>query len=456
MSSFDIVSPIDGSVFERVSYQSNEDVDSAVRAARKAQGKWANVPLAERAQICTRFVAEMLAMADDAGLELAHQMGRPLAFGGKEMNGVAERTHFMISRADAGLSSLDVSDSQAGRRVDREPLGLALVVAPWNYPFLTAINTIVPALLAGNSVILKPAGQTALTGRRFADAFRRAGLPEGVFQTIFATHDTIGKIILNGGIDFVAFTGSVRGGTEIEKVAAGRFIPITLELGGKDPAYVRSDANLERTVASLVDGSFFNSGQSCCGIERIYVAKKIFDPFVSAFITETGRTQKLGSPLDTGTTLGPVVTKRAAGEIGDQIAAAVDAGAEVVTGKIPSAEDGCYLDATTLVSVDHSQAFMTEETFGPAVGIMPVEDDEEAVRLMNDSRFGLSASLWTADRVAAEQLGRAVKTGTLFVNRCDYLDPRLAWTGIKESGRGCSLSEWGFHHVTRPKSYYFG
>jgi acyl-CoA reductase-like NAD-dependent aldehyde dehydrogenase len=454
MSRFDIISPIDGSVFKRVPYQSQDEVEAILRHSKEAQSTWERTPLGERQEICLRFVSEMQLMADDAGFELAHQMGRPVAFGSKEMNGVAKRAQYMVAKAADGLASLDESDNEVQRRIDRVPLGVTLVIAPWNYPYLTAVNTIVPALLAGNSVILKPAGQTALTAKRFAVAFSKAGLPEGVFQTLFATHDTTGRLISSGDVDHVAFTGSVRSGTEIEKVAAGRFIPVTLELGGKDPAYVREDADLEQTVASLVDGSFFNSGQSCCGIERIYVAKRIFEHFVSTFIDETIRTQKLGNPLKKDTSLGPVVTGRAAAEIGGQIAAAVKAGAELVTGKVPSPEDGCYLEATTLVSVDHSQTFMTEETFGPAVGIMAVEDDEEAVRLMNDSRFGLSASLWTVDKFVASQLGRAVKTGTLFVNRCDYLDPRLAWTGIKESGRGCSLSEWGFHQVTRPKSYY--
>ncbi len=453
MSAYDIVSPIDGKIFRHVAYQSASEADALLAKANLAQDLWAKTPLSERAEICERFVAAMSDMADDIGLELAHQMGRPVAFGSKELGGLVERAEYMISRAADGLAPLDVSDETAQRRIEREPLGVAMVIAPWNYPFLTAVNTIVPALLSGNSVILKPAGQTALTGERFVQAFRTAGLPEGVFQSLFATHETIARLIQSGGVHYVAFTGSVGGGTQIEKTAAGQFIPVTLELGGKDPAYVRSDADLGQTVASLVDGSFFNSGQSCCGIERIYVQKLIFDEFVAEFITETNRSQILGNPLKMETTLGPVVNARAAAEITGQLSDAVASGAEIVTGRVPSPDDGCYLPATTLVSVDHNLSFMTEETFGPAVGIMPVDGDDEAIKLMNDSRFGLSASLWTKDFARAADLGRAVKTGTLFVNRCDYLDPRLAWTGIKDSGRGCSLSEWGFHHVTRPKSY---
>lgn len=401
MSGYDIVSPIDGNLYQHVPYQSLDEAKEILATARSAQAGWAKTPLTERIQICGRFVEAMAAMADDIALELAHQMGRPVSFGPKEMSGLAERAEHMMGVAETGLSALDVSDRAAKRRIEREPLGTALVVAPWNYPYLTAVNTIVPALLAGNSVLLKPAGQTALTAARFAKAFEVAGLPKGVFQSIFAIHDTIAQLIQSRGIDYIAFTGSVGAGAQIEKTAAGQFIPVTLELGGKDPAYVRADADLEQTVASLVDGSFFNSGQSCCGIERIYVQRSVFEAFVDQFISETARTQTLGNPLDLATTLGPVVNTRAAKDIGSQISTAVEAGAEVVTGHVPSLDDGCYLPATTLVSVDHTQSFMKDETFGPAVGIMPVTDDVEAITLMNDSQFGLSASIWTTDTDAA-------------------------------------------------------
>ncbi len=454
--SFEIISPVDGSKYATINYTSDRGAADIITVARQAQITWSARPLRDRQMICRRFIDELLAMSDDIALELTWQMGRPIAFAAKELGGVAERTEYMISCAESGLASLDVSGTGTERRIDRVPFGVCLVVAPWNFPYLTAVNTIIPALLAGNSVVLKSAGQTALCGDRFATALTKAGLPDGVFTSALLTHESVAKWIDNRLVDFVAFTGSVRGGTAIETAAAGKFLPVTLELGGKDPAYVRADADLPSTVSNLVDGAFFNSGQSCCSIERIYVDENIFDQFVADFSAEVTSTQILGDPTDPKTTLGPVVSDQAAQGIRTQIDAALSAGAERTTGTEAAGARGCYIPATTLVSVNHDMALLREETFGPAVGIMPVKGDEDAIRYMNDSPFGLSASIWSTDSAQASELGKSVRTGTLFVNRCDYLDPALAWVGVGESGRGCSLSELGFHHVTRPKSFYIG
>jgi acyl-CoA reductase-like NAD-dependent aldehyde dehydrogenase len=331
-------------------------------------------------------------------------------------------------------------------------VGLVLVVAPWNYPYLTAINTVVPALMAGNAVLLKHASQTVLAGERFQAAMDRAGMPKGLFQNMHLSHDQTSRILGGGLVDHCNFTGSVSAGRSIERAAAGTFTSLGLELGGKDPAYVRADADLPFAVENLVDGAYFNSGQSCCGIERIYVDSKIHKHFVEAFV-ELTRQYRLGNPLDAQTNLGPLVRTEAADSVRGQIRDAVSKGARALIA-VKDKEGTPYLPAQVLVDVNHGMAVMTEETFGPVVGIQAVKNDEEAIALMNDSRYGLTASIWTRDAEAALRIGDRVETGTWFMNRCDYLDPALAWTGVKDSGRGCTLSRLGLETFTRPKSFH--
>lgn len=455
MSRFDIVSPVDGSVFASPEVLCDTAADQLLAGARKAQADWAALGLAARLAYCRAFVDAFRRQEERIARELTWQMGRPQAFSPKEVARLVERAEVLIEAAGRGLAALDLPGQHgAVRRIERVPHGVCLVVAPWNYPYLTAINTILPALIAGNTVILKPAAQTALTGERFADAFRDAGLPDGVFDSALVSHETVARWIGARMVDFVSFTGSVRGGSAIERAAVGTFLPVALELGGKDPAYVRADADLEFSAAELVDGSFFNSGQSCCGVERIYVDRKVYPAFLEHFVRLAEATQHLGDPTRPTTTLGPVVSGHAAESIRRQVADALAQGARMAIGAGMETSHGPYVPATVLTGVDHSMAIMTEETFGPTVGIMPVDGDDMAIRLMNDSRYGLSASVWTGDRAAGAAILGRVATGTGFVNRCDYLDPGLAWVGIKDSGRGCSLSELGFHHVTRPKSLY--
>jgi acyl-CoA reductase-like NAD-dependent aldehyde dehydrogenase len=315
---------------------------------------------------------------------------------------------------------------------------------------------VIPALMAGNAVILKHAQQTPLCAERYAEAFRAAGLPDGVFRFLHLTHEQVARVIADPRVAHVAFTGSVEGGHAVQQAAARRFLAPGLELGGKDPAYVRADAPLDYAVENTVDGAFFNSGQSCCGVERIYVHESLFDRFVEGFVALT-RQYRLGDPLDPETTLGPMVRTSAADEVRRQIAAAVARGAQawIDPAEFPADRPGTpYLAPQVLTGVDHRMAVMTEETFGPVIGIMPVRDDAEALRLMNDSRYGLTASIWTADADAAVRLGDRLETGTVFLNRCDYLDPALAWTGVKDSGRGATLSRVGYEGLTRPKSFH--
>ena len=452
-----LISPVDGRVYVEREMADAAQVEQALTAAASAQAAWQRRSLSERAALCSAAVDAMLSMQADIVPELAWQMGRPVRYGAGELRGFAERARHMIAIAPQALATVEPEPVAGFRRyIKREPLGTVLVVAPWNYPYLTAVNTIIPALMAGNSVILKHASQTLLVGERFAEAMRRAHLPDGLFHNLLLDHRQTAAIIDSGRVQQVNFTGSVDAGKAMESAATGRFIGVGLELGGKDPAYVRADANLEHAVENLVDGSFFNSGQSCCAVERIYVDQKIFPAFVERF-AELTRQYVLGNPLDEATTLGPMVTPGAAFFVRGQIAEALAQGAtalidpQAFTADVPGS---AYLAPQVLVDVSHQMSVMRDESFGPVVGIMPVASDDEAIALMNDSEFGLSASIWTQDLAAAERLGNQVATGTLFMNRCDYLDPALAWTGVKNSGRGVTLSLLGYEHLTRAKSFH--
>ncbi|WP_299654938.1 aldehyde dehydrogenase family protein [uncultured Tateyamaria sp.] len=447
------ISPIDGSVFAERPTLSSAEARAAVARARSAQTAWAARPLDERIALVQAGVANVGAMNDEIVPALARQMGRPIRYGG-EFGGFNERATYMADIAKDALADIEIEDSATFRRViKRVPHGLVLVVAPWNYPYMTAINTVAPALIAGNAVMLKHASQTPLVGEHMAAAFHAAGIPEDVFQNVFLDHQTTSDLIAAKSFGFVNFTGSVGGGQAMERAAAGTFTGIGLELGGKDPGYVCDDADIDAAVDTLIDGAMFNSGQCCCGIERIYVAEQHFDAFVAKAV-EIVSGYKLGNPLDEDTTLGPMAHKRFADTVRAQTAEAIEQGA---TAHIPTfAEDdgGAYLSPQILTNVTHDMRVMREESFGPVVGIMPVKDDAQAIALMNDSDFGLTASVWTQDVSRAEAIADQIETGTVFMNRADYLDPGLCWTGCKDTGRGGGLSSIGYHNLTRPKSYH--
>jgi len=452
-----LISPVDGSVYAERPALDEASVDRVVSAARTAQPGWAALPVAERVAYCEKALDALKAMNDDAVPELAWQMGRPIRYGG-ELGGTVERTEYCARTAAEALADIERTDKPGFKRyLRRVPLGIVMVIAPWNYPFMTAINTIMPALMAGNVIVLKHAAQTLLVGERLAKAFEIAGLPKGVFQNIVLTHQGTEKLLGSGLIDHVNFTGSVGGGRAIEKALAGTFATLGLELGGKDPAYVRADADLNYAVENLVDGAFYNAGQCCCGIERVYVHESLYDRFVEGFVDLTSQ-YKLGNPLDEATTLGPMAQARFAAWVREQTQEALRKGAKahIDTSRFEADQDGTpYLAPQVLTDVNHQMSVMREESFGPVVGIMKVKDDEEALQFMNDSPYGLTASIWTEDVQAAAEIGDKVETGTVFMNRCDYLDPALVWTGVKDTGKGAALSEIGFHNLTRPKSFHF-
>lgn len=450
-----LISPIDGSVYAERACLDLGQVQAVVSNARQAQAGWAALTIAERASYCSAALAALAAMNDELVPEIAWQMGRPVRYGG-ENGGVQERGQYMINIAEEALKPLVPEEKDGFRRyVKHVPLGVVMVIAPWNYPYLTAVNTIIPALMAGNVVILKHATQTLLAGERFAKAFEIAGLPKGAFSNVVLGHAITEALLASGTIDHVNFTGSVGGGRAIEKAAAGTFMSIGLELGGKDPAYVLPDVNVEHAVANLVDGAFFNSGQCCCGIERIYVHEAVYDKFIDGFVDLTSQ-YVVGNPLDTSSTLGPMAHARFADLIREQKAEALRKGAKAhINMQVENDRAGSpYLAPEVLTNVDHQMSVMREESFGPIVGIMKVRSDEEAVALMNDSNFGLTASLWTPDTDRAATIADQIETGTVFMNRCDYLDPGLVWTGVKDTGKGASLSSIGYGNLTRPKSYH--
>ncbi|GAA0565752.1 aldehyde dehydrogenase family protein [Halomonas salifodinae] len=451
------ISPVDGSVYVQRELAEGARVEAALDRAVAAQRDWRALSLAERGRYCAAMVDAMVARRDLLAEELTWQMGRPIAVAGGEIGGFEERARTMIALAESALAPIRLPDKPGFTRyISREPLGVSLIIAPWNFPFMTAVNALVPALMAGNAVILKHSAQTPLCAERLQQAFDEAGLPEGVFQHLHLAHATTEALIRDARIAQVAFTGSVAGGAMVERNAAGRFIATGLELGGKDPAYLRGDVDLDSAVPRVMDGAFFNSGQSCCGIERIYVQRQRLDDFLERALAWLGQL-RLGNPTDPATTLGPLVRPAAADFVRGQVEEAVAAGARawIDPGDYPLSRPGsAYLAPQLLTGVDHTMRVMREESFGPVVGVMAVEDDEEAIRLMNDSDFGLTAALFTRDLEAAAALGARLEAGTVFANRCDYLDPELAWTGVKRSGRGCSLSRVGYETLTRPKSFH--
>jgi acyl-CoA reductase-like NAD-dependent aldehyde dehydrogenase len=451
------ISPVDASVYcERVLARSDE-VNAALGRAAHAQRAWRSISLAERAAICTRFCDQFETRRDAMALELTWQMGRPVRYAPSEISGTLDRARYMIGVAEEALADVDPGPKDGFERfVRREPLGVVFTIAAWNYPYLIAVNSVIPAIMAGNAVILKHSAQTPLCAERFADCFRAAGLPEGIFQVLHLSHEDTERVVRDPRVSFIAFTGSVAGGRAIQQAAASRFAGVGLELGGCDPAYVRHDADVAHAIENLVDGAFFNSGQSCCGIQRIYVHEQVYNDFVAGAVALTQQ-YALGNPTDPASTLGPLVRAHAADQVRKQIAASIADGARgaIDERQFPASQVGTpYLAPQLLLDVHHGMSVMREEIFGPVAGVMKVSGDDEAIRLMNDSDFGLTAAVWSRDLEAAIAIGDRIETGTWFMNRCDYLDPALAWVGVKDSGRGCTLSRVGYEHLTRPKSFH--
>ncbi len=451
------ISPVDNSVYHEQPLTTEVELITILEKAKKAQRDWSKQPIATRISLCNQIIYALMSHQVAIAEELSWQMGRPLRYTPGEMNGFAERASFILECAERKLETITIQENEQTKRfIRREPLGIAFMIVPWNYPYLTAVNSLIPALVSGNAVLIKPSMQTPLTADRIVQACKDAGLPAGICQQVFLNHDNTLNLVKHEDINFVSFTGSIAAGKKIEQAASGSFIDINLELGAKDPAYVCQDANLDKSINQLVDGVFFNSGQSCCAVERLYVHKSIYDDFLQGFLTKTN-SYKLASPLLAETTLGPMVSTDAANFVREEINRATSMGATACIDSNLFAEDEgntAYLAPQVLTNVNHSMSIMKEESFGPVVGIMSVDSDSQAVEFMNDSRYGLTASIWTNDFDRAARIGDQLQTGTVFMNRCDYLDPALAWTGVKDSGKGYALSELSFERLTQPKSFY--
>ena len=453
------ISPIDGAVIAERTIASAAEIDRMLGRAVSAQREWREVPLDERAAICRRAVDSIVSRSDELAPEITLQMGRAVRDTPGEIAGFGLRSHYMIDVAPRGLADFEPGERDGLKVfIRREPVGVVLAVSAWNGPYLIPAGSVIPGLMAGNAVVLKHSAQTPLCAERIAEAFAGASLPDGVFQYVHTSHENIERLVKDERVGFVTFTGSVDGGRRVHAAAAERFINMGLELGGKDPAYVRPDADLEPALDNLIDGVLWNAGQSCCSVERIYAHEAVYDRVVEGLV-ERANAYRLDDPRDPETTLGPMVRAGAADFVRRQVGDAIQRGARglVDTTRFPKSREGTpYLEPQILVDVDHSMEVMREEAFGPVAGIMKVSSDEQAIELMNDSIYGLTASIWTSDEDAALAIAERIDTGTCMMNHADFVDPALAWTGVKDTGCGCSLSALGYQQLTRPKSFHIG
>lgn len=437
-------------------------IRASVANARKAAQVWRGVEVGQRVEYLRAgfqyFEANRAAIAQD----ITRQMGKPIGQSENELKGFFERAEFLLDAAEDVLAP-ELLPLKTGfiRRIEHIPLGVVLIIAPWNYPLLTAVNGVAAALLAGNAVILKHSSLTPAIADHFARAFDRVGPVENLLQSLVAGHADVDRAIRECDIDHVVFTGSVEGGRAMREAVCSRngagnhFIDVGLELGGKDGAYVAEDADVAKAAEDLVDGAMYNAGQSCCGIERVFVHGSLYDEFLErARGLVSG--YSLGDPQDHKTTMGPLSSAKAAKEMSAQVEEAKAKGARILAGgSARLVGKGTFFEPTLITGVDQGLTVMREENFGPILPVMRVGGDQEAVRLINDSRYGLSSAIYTRDPERAERFAAEADTGTVFMNRCDYLDPALPWTGVRDSGRGTTLSKFGFYGMTRRKAIHF-
>jgi acyl-CoA reductase-like NAD-dependent aldehyde dehydrogenase len=454
INKLELINPFNGEKFRELTYHSRQEVESLLITAGNSQQEWKHTEISERIQLVKDamdyFHKNQKTIADD----ITRQMGKPITQSINEIAGMIHRSDVCCTLAEDALKNITLAETDGLRRfIKREPLGVILDIAAWNYPLLIAVNVVVPAVLSGNSVAIKHSSLTPHCGKAFEDAFKFAGAPDGLVTSLIMKHQTQKQVIQSGLIQHLAFTGSVAAGRRVKALVGSQFIESGLELGGKDPAYIREDANVDKVIPAVMDGVFYNAGQSCCAVERIYVHHTLFDTFLSRAI-QYMNALNLGNPMEETIDLGPMAQLSGVETAIAQINDAETKGADVhyYSGNVP--EGRHFLTPAILTNVDHQMDIMQEESFGPIVGIMPVQSDAVAIKLMNDSPYGLTASVWTKDAEKAIEIGNQIETGTFFMNRCDFLDPALPWVGVKDSGKGCTLSALGIQYLTKPKGYY--
>ncbi|MBK7875372.1 MAG: aldehyde dehydrogenase family protein [Planctomycetes bacterium] len=450
-----LVDPFRVAPLKDVPFDSFGDVDRKIERARAAQRSWCHVPLAERVREVQHAVQYFAAHEAEIARDVSQQMGKPIREARGEVKTLLARAECMSALAGEALAPVPVPGKPGFTlRIEHAPVGLVLDIASWNYPLIVPVNVVVPALLAGNAVLLKHSPLTPLAGAHFERAFETLSI-QGLVQNVVVSNQDAEHLVADKRIDYVSFTGSVATGKRVYRTASQRVVGVGLELGGKDPAYVAEDADLDFAAANVVDGACYNAGQSCCAVERAYVHHAHYD----AFLVKAKKALEeyvLGDPLLETTTMGPIARKEQLEVLELHVRDALQRGARLVTGgKRPSHLSGWFFEPTLLADVPNDALVMQEETFGPILPVARVGDDEEALARMNDSRYGLTASVWTKNAARAERFARELQAGTVYQNRCDYLDPALAWTGWKESGLGSTLSRFGFAAFTRKKSIHF-
>ncbi len=433
------------------------DIERVLNAAREGARIAAASSLDERKALVERAMQWMEQNATQIASDISRMMGKPLGQAEGEIKGMAGRARTMIELAEQALRPIDAGGTDGvSRSIHKLPLGVVLDLPAWNYPLLTAINVVAPAVLAGNAVIVKHSPRSPLVGKAFADAFRAAGADPRWVQSFDCTHELTEKMVGDERIDHVVFTGSVHGGRRISLAGAGRFLQIGYELGGNDAMYVAPDADVKRAVENLVDGAMYNAGQSCCAVERVYVHARNYQAFLEQS-RELAAQYVLGDPLVASTNMGPIAQPTHVAELEGMVRDALRGGAQLLLGgKRTDVEGrGRFFQPTVLGNVSNDLRVMQSEQFGPILAVQSVDSDEQALARMNDSKFGLTAGVWTSDRQRAESFARKLQVGTVFQNRCDHVDPRLPWSGVGLSGRGHSLSVLGFDQLTRTRAWHF-
>ena len=449
-----ILNPATGEVLQQVPTDSVASIQSKFEKARKAQPHWANVPLEKKLQIIKNFRELLISRKDSLAETLTREIGKPISQARNELHGLIGRIDFFLEATPKVLKDSVVfqTEGQLEEKISHEPLGVILNISAWNYPYFVGANVWIPALLAGNSVLYKPSEFSTLTGLRVQELFQEAGVPADVFAAVIGTGD-IGAELLKLPVQGVFFTGSYATGKKILETVGPRMIRVQLELGGKDPVYVREDADPVAVAAATADGAFYNAGQSCCSVERIYVQEKIYSKFVEAFV-QTVKSFVVGDPLDPQTYLGPITREAHLSFLEQQVADARQKGATLLLGGQRIKRPGFYFEPTVFTDVNHTMSLMREETFGPLIGIQKVQNDEEAIQLMNDTPYGLTSSVYTQDRSKVEQILSQMNSGTVYWNCCDRISPKLPWSGRNHSGIGTTLSTYGVESFLQLKAWH--